>query len=195
MIGFEHRTTPDNRTSLRRGCGKYGGRGRSITRRFDRSRASRAASRGPRAAGSDIAAGRGAPVFPGADKLTAAIRRPPRRRLCLGRCALASVAAGPWHSCRSPGRCNAGQQGQPLAQREHEQGQGCQQQGAGLILRAWPFWAHGANPMGVRSPHLQPRHHGGIVWPGLLQPDRRRHYRRLDICDRRRLGRFAPSPD
>ena len=139
--------------------------------------------------------GEAPPWFPGADRLTAAIRRPPRRRFYLDRCALASVVAGPWRSCQSPGRCNAGQQGQPLAQREHEQGQGCQQQGAGLTLRAWPFWAHGANPRGVRSPHLQPRHHGGIVWPGLLQPDKRRHCRRPDTCARRRLGRFAPSPD
>ena len=114
-------------------------------------------------------------MFPGADKLTAAIRRPPHRRFYLGRCALASVAAGPWRSCQSPGRCSDGQQGQSLIQAQREPGQGRSKPGAGLTLRTWPFWAHGANPMGVRSLRLQPKHHGRLVWPGPRQPGRRRN--------------------
>jgi hypothetical protein len=130
---------------------------------------------------------------PPADRLNAAIRRPPRRRLWLGRCALASVAAGPWRSCQSPGRCSDGQQGQSLAQREP--GQGRSKLGSGLTLRTWLCWAYGANPRGVRSLRLQPTPHGGIVGRQLLQPNGRRHCRQPDACDRRRLGRFAPWPD
>ena len=69
--------------------------------------------------------------------LTAAIRRPPPRRFYLDRCALASVVAGPWRSCQSPGRCNAGQQGQPLAQRET--GLGMPEAGGGPDLEGVAF--------------------------------------------------------
>ena len=51
------RTTPGNRASLRRGCGRYGGLGRSITGRFEGAGLNTAASRGPKAAGSGIAKG------------------------------------------------------------------------------------------------------------------------------------------
>jgi hypothetical protein len=53
--------------------------------------------------------GWGAPAgFPQADSLTAAIRRPPHRRSCLGRCGLASAAPGRWSSCRSAGKSASG---------------------------------------------------------------------------------------
>jgi hypothetical protein len=78
-------TTTGNRANLRQGCGRYGGLGRSITRRFDGS----GVSRGPKGAGPGIGRGAAAPGFPGPDGA------PPDPRMPASICSPRGLGPGP----------------------------------------------------------------------------------------------------
>ena len=123
--------------------------------------------------------------------ITAAIRRPPHRRPCLGRCAPVSAAPGRGHSCRSAGRSTSGrcsrQKGpRPAGRIQRQAGTGRQwmrQAGGGLC----------ANPTAAGFPQARPTRRPAAValqpWP----PGRRSHLKsggwwKSYLCS---LGRFT----
>ena len=130
--------------------------------------------------------------FPRADRLTAAIRRPPHRRSCLGRCGLASAAPGRGQSCRSAGRSASGRCSRQQGPRRVGRIQ--QQAGTG---RQWMRQAGGcpcANPTAPGSPEARPTPRCAAVALQPRPPSRRSQRRRPDTSDTRKPSHCSLSP-
>jgi hypothetical protein len=108
---------------------------------------------------------------------------PPHRRLCLGRCDLASAAPGRGQSCRSAGNRTSGRWSRQQGPRQAGRIQ--QQEGRG---RQWLRQAGGcpcANPAAAGSPQAQPTRRPAAVALQPHPPGRRSHRRRPDTSGRR----------